>query len=82
MTLKRELGEALVAAVKQQTRGTVAAFVRECVRKELAARGVEVTIPPPKPRGRKPRTQFGIVRSKHTLRSRAYRAKLKALVNL
>lgn len=58
MTLKRILGEALFTALEARKPKSMAAFVRECVSKELVALGLMLPVAPPKRRGRKPLSIF------------------------
>lgn len=74
MTLKRVLGEVLFTALEARKPKSMAAFVRECVSKELVALGLMLPIAPPKRRGRKPLSIFKVKVA--SLKKREYRARV------
>ena len=74
MTLKRVLGEVLFTALEARKPKSMAAFVRECVSKELVALGLMLPVAQPKRRGRKPLSIFKVKVA--SLKKREYRARV------
>lgn len=74
MTLKRILGEVLFTALEARKPKSMAAFVRDCVSKELVALGLMLPVAVPKRRGPKPKSIFKV--KKATLYMRKYRARI------
>ena len=74
MTLKRVLGEVLFTALEARKPKSMAAFVRECVSKELVALGLMLPVAQPKRRGRKPLSIFKVKAA--SLKKREYRARV------
>lgn len=74
MTLKRVLGEVLFTALEARKPKSMAAFVRECVSKELVALGLMLPVAQPKLRGRKPMSFFKVKVA--SLKKREYRARI------